>query len=285
MQTHTVHTGDSLPAIAARYYGDASRWRDLVVANNLRPPYISTDPLDAFGDLQSTAPLVTEATAGSRVLLVAPTTLVRVGAQLVLYVTASDGTAVIRATTVEQANAGALTLTTPLPQTVRAGTPVLLFPPASEVRGAVAQPGTVLRIPDTDAAPASAPPTPTASDNRYLRDLAAVDGRLVLINGDLALAAGLTNLQQQLSHRMRSEQGALYRHPTYGTSVYSYVGQASTPTLALLVQAALALAVARDPRVAAVERVDADAAGDVVTATVVVRAAQDTTTLTLTVTR
>lgn len=38
-----IQNNDILERIAQREYGDASRWVDLVVINNLKPPYISPD--------------------------------------------------------------------------------------------------------------------------------------------------------------------------------------------------------------------------------------------------
>jgi nucleoid-associated protein YgaU len=37
-----VERGEILERIAQREYGDAARWVDIVVLNNLKPPYIDT---------------------------------------------------------------------------------------------------------------------------------------------------------------------------------------------------------------------------------------------------
>jgi len=39
----TLH-GDTIQAVAARELGDASRWQELAAINNLRPPFITSDP-------------------------------------------------------------------------------------------------------------------------------------------------------------------------------------------------------------------------------------------------
>lgn len=39
-----VHRGDSLQRVALRELGDASRWVELVLLNELRPPYIAAEP-------------------------------------------------------------------------------------------------------------------------------------------------------------------------------------------------------------------------------------------------
>lgn len=40
-----VQRGDTLAALATRYLGTASRWRELVIANRLAPPYVAEAPL------------------------------------------------------------------------------------------------------------------------------------------------------------------------------------------------------------------------------------------------
>lgn len=42
-----IRHGDTLQAIAARELGDASLWADLIVYNELRPPFITDDPAEA----------------------------------------------------------------------------------------------------------------------------------------------------------------------------------------------------------------------------------------------
>lgn len=37
-RTHQVRVGDSLDRIAARYYGDATKWRDIAVLNGIADP-------------------------------------------------------------------------------------------------------------------------------------------------------------------------------------------------------------------------------------------------------
>lgn len=44
----TLEQGEILERIAQREYGDASRWVDIVVLNNLKPPYISTTRQDGI---------------------------------------------------------------------------------------------------------------------------------------------------------------------------------------------------------------------------------------------
>lgn len=49
----TIQQGDILERIAQREYGDASRWLDIVVLNNLKPPYldeVASDGVKAYGD-------------------------------------------------------------------------------------------------------------------------------------------------------------------------------------------------------------------------------------------
>lgn len=71
-----IQRGDTLQAIAAREMGDAARWHDLIVYNNLRPPYITDNTAStAAGVLRAGAlirlpapvPVVTTTTEADRV--------------------------------------------------------------------------------------------------------------------------------------------------------------------------------------------------------------------------
>lgn len=266
--THRVLIGDTLPALAARYLGDAQRWREIVVANNLRPPYISSEPLAQYGVFLARYALAVTASGGQRsiVLSGADPSLLRPGVQLVVQRYTTAGQRLLDAPLLESFSSDAATLARELAHSYPAGTEVLIYPPPGELQGVVARPGDALVIPSQDETPS----TTIERDDRFGRDLACNErGHLSLTpTGDLAVAAGLANFYQQLRLRLRCEPGSLTRHSTYGCQAHAYIGQVNGPVLGLLVQSALALAIGADPRVSSVEAVSATVRGDVITAQV-----------------
>lgn len=255
MTVHRVSTTDTLPILAARYYGSANRWREIAVANDLRPPYISEQPLDQYGALLASYPITVAIAAGalSFPLAGASVGFVRTGARVVLQQQIASGMNWSDVAIVASYDSAAITLEQPLANSYSVGVALLVFEPVGELRGAVAKPGDTLIIPgDTD----NAAQILTAED-RFGRDLAVDDGGRLLLDaqGDIAVTSGKANLLQQLRNRLRCERGTMPRHPSYGCTAQSYIGEASAATLPTLLQSALALALSEDPRVGSVEQV------------------------------
>jgi len=275
MQTHLIRTTDTLTGIAARYYGDATRWREIAAANDLRPPYISADPLDQYGPALLRQALGAPIAAGQLTIAIAgDAAILRPGARVVLDRTLTSGDRLLDVCAIASYAAGALTLAAAPANAYPIGSVLRVYPPAADLRGVVARPGDRLLVPDvgTDAT------TTTDVADRYGRDIMADRfGRLTLTAaGDLGLIAGLANLAQQLRHRLRCERGAMVRHPSYGCPAQAYIGQATGPALTALLQSAIAEALTDDPRVGSVGGVDVVTTGEAVLVTAHVVAAGET---------
>lgn len=123
----------------------------------------------------------------------------------------------------------------------------------------VAYYGDTLTIP---AATADIEVTARSAEDVLKRDVALVQGRLVAVDGSLALVAGRDNLHQALGIRVRTEPGELLFHPTYGCEVHRLKGQKADPINALLAAEFVKSAVRADARIASVIAATTVAQGD-----------------------
>lgn len=248
---HRLLTSDTLAGLAARFYGDPTRWREIVTANELRPPYISSDPLDQYGAALASYLSPLPIAAGQLTIAIAgDARILRPAARVIFMRQTTSGAQLMDVCLVANFAAGVLTLQTPPTNYYPAGTALRIYAPAGALRGMVAKPGDSIIIPGIGNQTAN---TSTA-DDRYGRDLRCdAQGRLLLTDaGDLDLLDGVANLAQQLRNRLLCERGAMVRHPAYGCDAPAYVGQTTGPTLAALLQGAVASALTDDPRVASV---------------------------------
>lgn len=265
---HTIRGGETLQSIAARYYGSHAAWRSLVGPNNLRPPYISDNPLDQYGSWQASFVLAQTVSPGaSRLTLTSDNSdLLRFGARLVLEQRVPQSNTLIRETAlVLSYSVLAVNLQAPLQNTFYANSTLAVYPPEIELRGRVLRSGDILVVPNVVAASAAVA-DPAKHDSIYGRDIASTPaGQLILDEaGDLLIASGATNLVQQLERRVRTVQGTLYRHTDYGCRAEQFIGQAALPETLLLIEAWVGLALARDPRVESVAFVAATVVQDAI---------------------
>lgn len=271
MTVHQLTTSDTLHSLAVAYYGDAGQWRAIAQANDLRPPYISDDPLLQYGALLATLTLDLPAAPGqTQITLASSSPLLRPGMRLVFTRRQADGAQIIEAATLASSSGRLAALQEPLTQPHPAQTTIRVHPPPLAVAGRVARPGETLLIPGGSTSERSA-------NDRYGRDL-AVDpeaGILFTPEGDIATVGGVANLQQQMRHRLIVSPGGLLRHPDYGNGAQAYVGRESTAAIRALMQSQLATSALDDPRIVSVEQVVITASGTTVTASARLIAASD----------
>lgn len=266
---HTIRGGETLQSIATRYYGTADRWRSLVDTNQLRPPYISDDPLAQCGQRLQRYALVRKVSPGTMRLTIGGAgnpEVLRPGARIVLERPTGIGPIVRDMLEVKSYASSAINLTASLTNAYNANTYVDVFAPAVELPGRVLRSGDLLRVPGI--VPLEAPPE-IDQHNLYGRDIATdASGQLMLDDsGDLALTSGTDNLIQQLRRRVHTVQGTLLRHPTYGCRAEQFIGQASLPDTLRLIEAWTGLALVDDPRVEAVTFVSATVLADAIIVT------------------
>jgi phage baseplate assembly protein W len=112
--------------------------------------------------------------------------------------------------------------------------------------------------------PASAPVVESAvdPDQVFLIDIALTNGLITSgANADLALVAGLDNLQQALANRVISTSGILLFHSEYGSFIKRLLGTANGPTVELLAAQYAAAAIIADDRVSEIIQATASITG------------------------
>lgn len=97
----------------------------------------------------------------------------------------------------------------------------------------------------------------------FERDAALKSKRLMVSDsGDIAVAAGVDNLSQQLTHRVVTPRGQAARHPDYGCMIWRLLGRANGATAGLLGTQYVRSAIEADYRVSAVRSVKAEVSFD-----------------------
>ena len=244
----------SIQAVAQIAMGDAALWRDLVAFNNLRAPYISTDPLDQLGERQGALTLRLSVVAGSRTIQVME--IDQVYPDQRLYFDA-EGTAFLRTVTRVDRETFTVALDRPLPVAVPIDTLVWVYSPDYDVLGRVLVPGESILVPVLVAAgvPAHAPDLEGLPnlERIYGSDvLADAWGRLTTEEGDLTVVAGIPNLIQALRHRLEVPRGSVVHRPLYGCGLHDILGRLATPYVEFYALVESRQTLLRDPRIAQV---------------------------------
>lgn len=117
--------------------------------------------------------------------------------------------------------------------------------------------GDTLRL-RTPTAQALAPP----DTDLFGRDVLLTHGRLLAEGGDLKLVEGVDNLVQAANHRIKTLTGELLYYPTYGCFVQLALGLKLEPVITLMGAAWVREALQREPRLASIDGLQAQAEGD-----------------------
>lgn len=104
----------------------------------------------------------------------------------------------------------------------------------------------------------------------YERDIKMTNRRLTLNEkGDIAVVAGVENLEQQLRHRINTPKGQLRRHADYGCRIHELRGKVNGPLAAHLAREYLKAAIKAEYRIARITSLQASSEGDVIRAAAV----------------
>lgn len=126
--------------------------------------------------------------------------------------------------------------------------------------------------------PASTPGAATNDPNEVFgQDILLTDGKLTFANGDVAIVSGLKNLEQALGNALKTDQGELLYHTSYGSLVRTVIGGKNDPVATLLAANYAKEVVAADGRIQSVTSSVGTSKGDAISVTVVAETIQGTT--------
>ncbi len=259
---HIVTDSDvsrGLEALALRLLGDASLWPELVTLNNLIPPYLTFDPIQAYGIPVATALVTTAISAGaSSFPLSASVQQWQPGYTWVLAASTAAGL-ISESGSIKAYDGTTLTPVDPVQNAYPDGATALVYAPAPIGQPQVLMPGGVLYLPlQTGMA------SFVFSAGGQQTDVFGSDAQspISFSEGDIATAAGPAVLAQRLRTAILTPQGSLPQSVGFGSRIHQVLGSppASVRWATWVRQALMGL-----PEVAQVTDVSAVQAGDTLT--------------------
>jgi LysM repeat protein/phage baseplate assembly protein W len=281
VETYVVQQNDTLQSIAANMLGDASQWMDIAFINNLRYPYISTDPLDYTGSNSTSTTLAANASVGSQTIYLNNLSQsLTVGCVLYFQLAnlltngslnaISEIHTIISITTNPYNYEVTVGLDSPLTNNYLSGTVISVLNTTNNTTSIVIQPGQTILIPSNIQSSSFIKLNGSASSdpNIYLGQdlLLDISGNLSGDStGDLSGVSGVANLTQALKNRLSTELGELVYYPQYGNVALDYIGSVSSSALAILCNSKVSSTLMQDPRVNSISNITTTVTGDILT--------------------
>jgi hypothetical protein len=265
--TYVINQSDNLEGIAQHQLGDWARWREIAALNNLRYPFVSDKPERWYGPESTTGILSTDTPRNSLSVRIPGERKEVIPPRSVLFL---DGY-IVNASSNTSYVYDALTILNYDPYSGNAnldgesttqewlqGTRYRVFPPPQDLNSHVARPGERILLPIAASDSGNILDKNYAS-SLYGSDIAlSHDGKLNLVNGDLATVSGFDNAYQALRFRAELPFGSFIIHTDEGNRCFYLLGEPVRPETALRASAFVKDALETDPRVDGVIDVQAN---------------------------
>ncbi len=210
-----------MEALAQRLVGAASLWTELVKLNSLAPPYMTLDPVAAYGLPQDSESLGASISAGtSSFALSAPIQLWQPGDTVALAATTASGI-VSESGTVKTYDGTTLVLVAGVQNAYPQGASLLSYPPAPIAPTQILMPGQVLYLPVTGQAASFVLTQAGVTTDVFGSDALAP---LSYSGGDIATVQGPATLAQRLRTALLTQRGSMPNAPTFGSRLHRVTG-------------------------------------------------------------
>ena len=250
-----------LDALAQTLLGDPSLWPEIVSMNNLVPPYLTLDPVQAFGLPMEAATLPEAVAAGADSFALSVSQQQWQAGYTVALAASSTAGVTAEAPVIQSYDGSTLVLRVPLQNAYPQGASLLLYSPTPIGGTQVLMPGQVLYLPVSSTSAVSGMVITAGGETT---DVFGSDALMpaTWAGGDLAVVQGPAVLAQRLRAAILTQAGSLPNAPSFGSRLHQVVGAPprSVKWATWVRQALLAL-----PEVADVEGVAATVAGNVLT--------------------
>lgn len=226
-QPHILSTTDiarGIQALAAKFLGDASKWREIVNDNKLTPPYMTLDPSEVYGPPAGVVSTTSSLSADTQSIVIQnqPQSINRL-----YFSNASSSGLVAESVGVSSYDGNTFKLATPLQNAYNQGATVQLFSTYIVGSTNVLLPGDVIYSPVQGNA------TNFAINNQsQLMDVFGSDLQfpLAFSNGDFATIQGLNLAHQRFKMALLTEIGSVPLHPALGSRLNHALGTGSSTT-------------------------------------------------------
>lgn len=211
---HTISDMDvraGIQAVAQRLLGSADQWVDIAAINSLEPPYLTFDPVKAFGLPLDKQSLPSALSVGSTQISISLQQQLWTPGNNVVFAIASSNGIVTESQTITSYDGTTLKWQKSLQNYYPQGSLIATYP-AQVFQNKVLMPGQVLYLPITQAN------SFVLSQNGSLTDVFGADAKnpITWENGDIAIVSGLDVLLQRISSVLGTPLNSLPQAPTFG---------------------------------------------------------------------
>lgn len=209
-----------IEALSMRLLGDASLWPEIVQLNQLIPPYMTMDPIAAYGLPLDKQVLTAAVSAGATQTALTANVQLWVAGNTVVFVASGVSGLISEVQTIASYDGQTLTWGAGLQNSYPIGTQVLTYP-VSVTQGKILMPGQIIYLPVTAQTQSF-----VLSLDAMLSDVLGSDAAapLTWANGDIATVQGPVTLGQRLRAVLLTWLQTLPQAPGFGSQLNRLIG-------------------------------------------------------------